>query len=74
LTEVLSILVRLPVVRTCSPFIALPAAHSATCECTGSSTPAIYVVSKDGVITFAHSNPDYRQRLDAKDLLKEISK
>lgn len=36
--------------------------------------PAIYVVSKDGVVTFAHSNPDYRQRLDAKDLLKEISK
>lgn len=36
--------------------------------------PAIYVVSKDGIVTFAHSNPDYRQRLDAKDLLKEISK
>lgn len=36
--------------------------------------PAIYVVSKEGVVTFAHSNPDYRQRLDAKDLLKEISK
>jgi peroxiredoxin len=36
--------------------------------------PAIYVVSKDGVIAFAHSNPDYRQRLDAKVLLKEISK
>lgn len=36
--------------------------------------PAIYAVSKDGVITFAHSNPDYRQRLHAKDLLKEISK
>lgn len=36
--------------------------------------PAIYVVSKDGVVTFAHSNPDYRQRLDAKELLKEISK
>jgi peroxiredoxin len=36
--------------------------------------PAIYIVSKDGVITFAHSNPDYRQRLDAKDLLKELSK
>lgn len=36
--------------------------------------PAIYVVDRDGVITFAHSNPDYRQRLDAKDLLKEISK
>jgi peroxiredoxin len=36
--------------------------------------PAIYVVSKDGVVTFAHSNPDYRQRLDVKDLLKEITK
>lgn len=36
--------------------------------------PAIFVVSKDGVVTFAHSNPDYRQRLDVKDLLKEISK
>ncbi len=36
--------------------------------------PAIYVVSKEGIITFAHSNPDYRQRLDAKDLLKEINK
>jgi peroxiredoxin len=36
--------------------------------------PAIYVVSKEGLITFAHSNPDYRQRLDANVLLKEISK
>ena len=36
--------------------------------------PAIYIVSKDGVITFAHSNPDYRQRLDTKVLLKEINK
>lgn len=36
--------------------------------------PAIYVVSKEGVVTFAHSNPDYRQRLDAKDLLNEIGK
>lgn len=36
--------------------------------------PAIYIVSKEGLITFAHSNPDYRQRLDAADLLKEISK
>ena len=35
--------------------------------------PAIYVVSKEGLITFAHSNPDYRQRLDVKDLLKAIS-
>jgi len=36
--------------------------------------PAIYVVGKDGAVTFAHSNSDYRQRFDAKDLLKEISK
>ncbi len=36
--------------------------------------PAIYVISQDGVVTFAHSNPDYRQRLDAGELLKEISK
>jgi peroxiredoxin len=35
--------------------------------------PAIYVASKDGVVTFAHSNPDYRQRLNSSDLLKAIS-
>jgi len=34
--------------------------------------PAIYVVSKDGLITFAHSNPDYRKRLNVKVLLKAI--
>jgi len=31
--------------------------------------PAIYIVNQEGVITFAHSNPDYRQRLDAKKLV-----
>ncbi len=36
--------------------------------------PAIYVVSREGLITFAHSNPDYRQRLDVKVLLKQIDK
>lgn len=36
--------------------------------------PAIYVVNKDGIVTFAYSNPDYRQRLDTADLLKGISR
>lgn len=31
--------------------------------------PAIYIVNKQGVVTFAHSNPDYRQRLDVKALI-----
>jgi peroxiredoxin len=35
--------------------------------------PAIYVVGTDGVITFAHSNPDYRQRLDAKELVQRLA-
>lgn len=35
--------------------------------------PAIYVVNTEGVVTFAYSNPDYRQRLDAKELLDAIS-
>jgi peroxiredoxin len=36
--------------------------------------PAIFILSKDGTVAFAHSNPDYRQRLDANELLKEASK
>lgn len=36
--------------------------------------PAIYVVGTDGVITFAHSDADYRKRLDTKDLLKALEK
>lgn len=36
--------------------------------------PAIYVVSKEGVVTFAHSNPDYRKRLDTNELMNEIRK
>lgn len=36
--------------------------------------PAIYVVSKDGVIELAHSNPDYRQRLEPKELLAAVEK
>ena len=36
--------------------------------------PAVNVISKEGLITYAHSNPDYRQRLDVKDLRKEIGK
>jgi len=35
--------------------------------------PAVYVISKEGLITYAHSNPDYRQRLNSSDLLKAIS-
>jgi peroxiredoxin len=40
----------------------------------GLPIPAIYVVSKEGTVTFAHSDPDYRKRLDAKDLLEAIGK
>jgi peroxiredoxin len=35
--------------------------------------PAIYVVDKDGVITFAHSDPDYRKRLDSAKLLESLA-
>ena len=36
--------------------------------------PAIYVVTKDGVIDFAHSDPDYRQRLEPAKLVDELAK
>jgi len=32
--------------------------------------PAVFVVSKDGVIRFAHVNPDYKTRLDPEAILK----
>lgn len=35
--------------------------------------PAIYVVNTDGVITFAHSDPDYRQRLDVAKLVEALA-
>ncbi|MBL8819392.1 MAG: AhpC/TSA family protein [Planctomyces sp.] len=34
--------------------------------------PAVYIVDKTGTIVFAHSNPDYRQRLDAKTIVEEL--
>lgn len=40
----------------------------------GLPIPAIYVINQEGLITFAHSDPNYRQRLDVKVLLKEIGK
>ncbi len=36
--------------------------------------PAVYIVDKTGQIVFAHSNPDYRQRLDTKTILEELKK
>lgn len=36
--------------------------------------PAVYIVDKTGKITFAHSNPDYRQRLDVKTIVEELKK
>jgi len=36
--------------------------------------PAVYIVDKTGTIVFAHSNPDYRQRLDAKKIVEELKK
>jgi peroxiredoxin len=40
----------------------------------GLPIPAVYVVNQKGLITFAHSNADYRQRLDVNDLLKAIGR
>lgn len=34
--------------------------------------PAVFVVGKDGVIRFAHVNPDYKTRLDPAAILKAI--
>ena len=36
--------------------------------------PAVYIIDKSGKITFAHSNPDYRQRLDTKTIIAELKK
>jgi hypothetical protein len=36
--------------------------------------PAIYVVNQEGRIVFAHSNPDYRERLDPNKLLVALQK
>ncbi|MCA9061742.1 MAG: AhpC/TSA family protein [Planctomycetaceae bacterium] len=36
--------------------------------------PAVYIVDKSGKITFAHSNPDYRQRLETKTIIAELQK
>ena len=36
--------------------------------------PAVYIVETHGKIVFAHSNPDYRQRLETKTILAELQK
>lgn len=36
--------------------------------------PAVYIVNKAGIITFAHSNPDYTKRLDVETILGELKK
>jgi len=36
--------------------------------------PAVYIVRPTGVIAFAHSDPNYRKRLDAKQILQELRK
>jgi len=36
--------------------------------------PAVYILDKTGRIVFAHSNPDYRQRLDAGTIVEELKK
>jgi peroxiredoxin len=36
--------------------------------------PAIFIVDKAGKILFAHSNPDYTKRLDAKTIVAELKK
>lgn len=36
--------------------------------------PAVYIVDKTGKIVFAHSNPDYRQRLDVERIISELEK
>lgn len=36
--------------------------------------PAVFIVDKSGKIVFAHSNPDYRQRLDTNTIVNELGK
>lgn len=34
--------------------------------------PALFVIDKNGIIKFIHSNPDYKQRISSKSLLREL--
>lgn len=36
--------------------------------------PAVYIIDRSGKLVFAHSNPDYRQRLDTKTIVAELEK
>ncbi len=36
--------------------------------------PAVYIVDQSGKIVFAHSNPDYRERLDTSQIISELKK
>lgn len=36
--------------------------------------PAVYIIDRSGKLAFAHSNPDYRQRLDTKTIITELEK
>lgn len=36
--------------------------------------PAVFIVDQSGKILFAHSNPDYRKRLEAKTIVAELKK
>lgn len=36
--------------------------------------PAVFIVDKTGKIAFAHSDPDYRQRLDTERIVSELKK
>ena len=36
--------------------------------------PAVFVINTDGKIVFAHSDADYRNRLDVKTIIKELEK
>jgi peroxiredoxin len=36
--------------------------------------PAVFIADKSGKLIFAHSDPDYRQRLEVKTILEELQK
>lgn len=36
--------------------------------------PAVFIIDKSGKIAFAHSDPDYRQRLDVERIISELKK
>ena len=36
--------------------------------------PAVFIVNKSGKVTFAHSDPDYKKRLDVETILTELKK